>query len=239
MTDTPSHIRHFNGPAANANNPLRASLSKTFDKYRDDPKEEPDEINIEGAQALLNDLDIDVSDVSALIFSQIVSSPSLGKITRQGFVDGWTNANIDSLPRMRNLVASRRSTLGSDKASFKSVYEHTFTLALPSGAKTLPLDDAIEFWRLLFSAPAFEWRTSTTPWLDWWVEFQTGQKTKAVNRDLWKQTLNFARETIKDDSLGFWSEESSWPSVIDEFVEWVKTEKRPSAVAGGEAMDVE
>ena len=60
-----------------------------------------------------------------------------------------------------------------------------------------------------------------------------------MNKDLWRQTLTFAEETVKDDTLGFWSEESSWPSVIDDFVEWVKTEKRAGGGANGDAMEVE
>lgn len=230
--------RFFNNPTNGTGSSLRGSLNKTFDKYRDDPKEEPDEINIEGVSQLLGELQIELDDVGALIFSEIVQSPSLGKITREGFVDGWSDVNIDSQLKMRNLVLQRRSALPTDMSLFKSVYEHTFQLALAPGAKTLPLEMAVEFWKMLFTAPAYEWRTSNTPWLDWWLQFQTEKKTKAVNKDLWKQTLNFSKETMKDDNLTFWTEESSWPSVIDEFVEWVKTEKRPGG-AGGDAMEVE
>ena len=192
---------------------------------------------MEGMSKLLGDIQIGVEDVGALIFSEIVQSPSLGRITREGFIDGWLELNIDSLPRMRTLVVQRRSALSNDKEVFKKVYNHTFQLALPAGSKTLPLELANEFWRMLFTSPGFEWRsTEGTPWLDWWLQFQEAKRTKAVNKDLWKQTLNFANESMKDDSLEFWNEESSWPSVIDEFVGWVKTEKRPVA---GEAMEVE
>nr|POF13940.1 sorting nexin mvp1 [Quercus suber] len=228
---------YFSNPSNNANSATRTNLTKTFDKYRDDPKNEPDEINAEGAQALLGELEIGLDDVGSLIFSEIVSSPTLGKFTREGFVDGWSELNIDTLPKMRNCVLQRRAQLGTDRDIFKSVYNHTFQLALAPGAKTLPLEMATEFWRMLFSEPSFEWHTQHTPWLDWWLEFQDAKQTKAVNRDLWKQTLSFARQTVADDSLAFWNEESSWPSVIDEFVEWVKTEKRPGA--GAEAMEVE
>lgn len=97
---------------------------------------------------------------------------------------------------------------------------------------------------MLFTSPGYEWRSSSgTPWLDWWLEFQESKNTKAVNRDLWKQTLNFARESMRDETLGFWNEESSWPSGIDEFVGWVRAEKRPPAAGGGggggDAMEVE
>ncbi|KAK1052051.1 Scaffold-type E3 ligase [Friedmanniomyces endolithicus] len=230
-------LSFFNNPSTAAANPLRKSLNSTFDKYRDDPRNEPDNIDVGGTSKLLGQLQIELDDVGALIFSDIVSSPSLGKITREGFIDGWAEVNIDSLPKMRNLVLQRRSALPSDRDIFKNVYNHTFTLALAPGAKTLPLEMAVEFWRMLFTPPAYDWRTSSTPWLDWWLEFLPAKKTKAVNKDLWKQTLSFAEQTMRDDSLSFWNEESSWPSVIDEFVEWIKKEKRPGG--GGEAMEVE
>jgi len=58
------------------------------------------------------------------------------------------------------------------------------------------------------------------------------RNTKVINRDLWRQTLTFMLRALEDENLGFWNEESSWPSVIDEFVQWVKVEKR-----GEEAME--
>jgi len=231
---------YFNNPNGAAN-PTRPALSKIFDKYRDNPSEEPDEINIDGLTELLGEMDIEPGDMGALIFSEIVSSPSLGKVTREGFVDGWSELGVDNLPKMKDVCQQRRLTLSQDMGLFKNVYNAAFPLVLPPGSKTLPLEFATEFWTMLFTPPGLEWKSAQgTPWLDWWLEFQQQIKTKAVNRDLWKQTLNFARETLKDDSLSFWSEESSWPSVIDEFVEWVKTEKRPGENGGnGEAMEVE
>jgi DCN1-like protein 1/2 len=227
---------YFNNPTTANTNPTRKSLTTIFDKYRDDPRNEPDLIDAEGTSKLLGDIQIGLDDVGALIFSEIVQSPSLGRITRDGFIEGLTDVGVDSLPRLRNIVLQRRSALPTDRDLFKNVYNHTFTLALAQGAKTLPLEMAIEFWRMLFTAPAYEWKTASTPWLDWWLQFQEEKKTKAVNKDLWKQTLNFAEETVKDDRLSFWNEESSWPSVIDEFVEWIKEEKRPG---GAEAMAVD
>ena len=70
---------YFSNPSANtASNPTRSTLNKTFDRYRDDAKNEPDEINVEGTGKLLSDMQIGLEDVGALIFSEIVQSPSLG-----------------------------------------------------------------------------------------------------------------------------------------------------------------
>jgi DCN1-like protein 1/2 len=211
-------------------------MNKIFDRYRDSPRDEPDEINVEGTGNLLSEMAIGLDDIGALVFSELVQSPSLGKITREGFTDAGMEVNADSVPKLRNAVLQRRSNLKTDRELFKNIYNHTFQLALQQGQKSLGPDEAVEFWRMLFSAAGFEWRTPRTPWLDWWLEFQQTKYKKAINKDLWKQTLNFAEQTLKDESLGFWSEESSWPSVIDDFVEWVRLEKR---AANGDAMEVE
>lgn len=220
---------YFSNPQTGSN-PYRTALSKIFDKYRDDPKNAPDEINVQGTSQLLSELEIDLSDVGALVFSELVQSPSLGVITRDEFVNGLGDMRVDSLPKLRNIVLQRRSQLSSDKDVFKNVYNHTFILALQERQKALPMEMATEFWKMLFTAPALDWSTATTPWRELWLTFYEEKIKKAVNKDLWKQTLNFAIETMKDDTLGFWSEESSWPSVIDEFVEWVKEKKNSDAM---------
>jgi DCN1-like protein 1/2 len=226
-------ISFFNQPVASNTSSNRAAVTKIFDKYRDNPKEAPDEINLEGTGTLLGDLKIDITDVGALVLFELVQSPSLGVITRQGCVDGLAAANADSLPKISAIVEQRRSQLPSGGDAFRAVYNHTFALGLQERQKSLAMEMALEFWKLLFSTPAFDWRTDSTPWREWWLEFYEAKIKKAVNKDLWKQTLVFALETVKDDSMSFWSEESSWPSVIDEFVAWVK-EKRGK---GAEAMD--
>lgn len=215
-------------------------MSKTFDKYRENPTEEPDEINVEGTGKLLADMDISLEDIGSLVFSELVQSPSLGKITREGFLEGVSDVGADSLAKLRTVIIQRRSALSSDRTLFKNVYFHTFTLALQANQKAVQPDVALEFWQLLFSSSGLEWRTARVPWLEWWCEYQEEKYKKAINKDLWRQTLAFAEKTMKDESLSFWSEESSWPSVIDDFVGWVKEEKwNGQGVGGGDAMEVE
>lgn len=72
----------------------KAALGKIFDKYREDPKEEPNEINVEGTMQMMQDLGVDVADVGSFVFAELVKSPSLGKMVRSEFVKslsttGW------------------------------------------------------------------------------------------------------------------------------------------------------
>jgi hypothetical protein len=113
---------------------------------------------------------------------------------------------------------------------FKRVYKYTFTIAKATGQKAVALEAAIAYWDLLFDSKlsAVKWQSPNTPWLEYWTEFLTNSYKKSVNKDMWNETLKFAQLTVQDEAMSFWNEESSWPSVIDEFVEWIKTEKRPA-----------
>jgi DCN1-like protein 1/2 len=81
-------VRYFqSGSTSSGSTANKGTLNKLFDKYREDVAGEPDEVNIEGTMQLLNDIDVSPDDVGALIFSEMVKSPSLGRLTRTEFVD--------------------------------------------------------------------------------------------------------------------------------------------------------
>jgi len=218
----------------------KSTLNKLFDKYRDDVANEPDEIGIDGTMEMLADMDISPDDVGALVFSELVKSPSLGKLTRTEFVDSLAALGINDVTKMRDLVLQRRASLAdaSFRPTFKSIYKHTFLLARQPGQKAVALEVATVYWRLLLTSPSLEWSTSSTPWLEWWIEFVQEKYKKSVNKDMWDQTLVFAEKSLADENLSFWSEDSAWPGVIDEFVEYVKTDKR-AGQSVGDAMEVE
>lgn len=121
-----------------------------------------------------------------------------------------------------------KTNLPVSKELYTKVYNHTFQLAKSGNQKSIPLELASAYWELLFTSPlsAVRWTTDSSPWVQWWIEYLTTEWKRSVNKDVWTQTLKFAQLTLEDEQLTFWTEESSWPSVVDEFVEWVKREKR-------------
>lgn len=129
---------------------------------------------------------------------------------------------VDTISKQKSYIANQTALLSSDITLFKRVYKHTFVCSKEKGHKALPLDNAIVYWQMLFSPPGMKWVTPTTNWLDLWVEFLQKKWAKSVNKDMWNQTLEFSLKTMQDESLSFWSEDGAWPSVIDEFVAYVK-----------------
>lgn len=129
-----------------------------------------------------------------------------------------------------------REALTSSVEVFRRVYRQTFVIARPPGSKVLPLDQALDYWRLLLSPPSLSWNTSSTPWLDWWLECLEQRWKKSVSKDMWDQTGNFILKTLEDEDLSFWSEEGSWPGVVDEFVAFVRQRRTEGKEA--DPMDV-
>ena len=134
-------------------------------------------------------------------------------------------------------MKSLKERLPSNSAVYTPVYTYTFQLAKTGTQKAVPLETASAYWELLFTSPLSEvkWTTGSSPWCAWWIEFLNTQWKRSINKDVWNQTLKFARLALRDEAMSFWSEEASWPSVIDEFVGWVRKEKRQGA--GAERME--
>lgn len=228
--------RFYNNPNASssASNGTRKALDQIFDKYRTNPKESPNELDIEGTGRLLEDLGIELDNCAALYFFEFTKSPQLGVITRDGFTSGpLVDAGCDTPDKIRRHIYDQLITNNGTLEQYKAVYNHTFTLLIEDRKKAIDLEQAEAFWRILTDSNVGQpWTPKNgTDFLPMWLEFLNSKWQKAVNRDLWRQTLSFMLKAVQDESLSFWTEESSWPSVIDDFVLWVKVEKR------GEAME--
>lgn len=220
-------------------------LNQMFDKYRDNPKDSPDKISISGTMKYFEDLSISLDSIAVLVISELLQSPTMGDITRDGFVQGWYTHAAQSLPSQRKIVDEQLATLPqptqrlNPHGLFRRVYKHTFEIALPDGQKVVPLEMAIEYWKLLFSPQGFDWTSGrhSPPWLPLWTQFLQDKYKKSVNKDLWQQTLLFALKTVDDPSLNWWNQESSWPAVIDDFVQHMQ-QLRAFEGLNGDGMEI-
>lgn len=204
-------------------------MAKLFERYRDPGNDEKDTIGIDGTMAYLTELGVDLENASSLIPLEIAQAPALGEMTKEEFINGWKAVGettaVDTVAKQKSYVANQAAILSLDFNLFKRVYKHTFICSKEKGQKALPLENAIVYWQLLFSPPGMKWVTASTNWLDLWLEFLQKKWTKSVNKDMWNQTFEFFQKSMHDESLSFWSEDGAWPSVIDDFVAYVK-EKR-------------
>ncbi len=43
---------------------------------------------------------------------------------------------------------------------------------------------------------------------------------------MWDQTGVFVQKCLEDESMGWWSEDGAWPSVLDDFVGYVRERRK-------------
>lgn len=208
----------------------------------------PDIIGVSGAQQYLTDLRLSPDQYEVLLLQTLLGCSTLATFERPKFTAGWAHQAATTpekqLVALQKLTQTQTQTTAAsalaapvldatgpqtaaNESLFKRVYRHTFVLALPTdvpNVRLVPFDTAVEFWRLLLGpqSPGLRWVGSKkkTPFLEWWIEFLE-KGGKAVNKDLWLQTLAFAEKSAVDEDLGFWEEDAAWPGVVDEFVAWV------------------
>ncbi|KAI4263592.1 MAG: hypothetical protein L6R42_001261 [Xanthoria sp. 1 TBL-2021] len=174
----------------------------------------------------LQDLGLSLEEPVVLAILIELAAPTMGELTRSGFVEGWKRLRASTLTDQKSTLPTLRTSLSSSpQGLFRQTYKHTFRLALAPGQRSLPLETALEYWRLLLSPPAINWNTKTTPWLDYWIEYLTTKWKKGVSKDMWEQTAVFAGKSLEDETMGWWSEDGAWPGCLDEFVGFVR-EKR-------------
>ncbi|RYO36154.1 hypothetical protein AA0111_g2862 [Alternaria arborescens] len=216
------------GGGAQASSAAKANLTKLFDRYQEAGAPDKDIVGVEGTMRYFEETGVDAEGLEALAALEIVQAPTMGEMSRDGFVKGWSERSCDTVDKQKAYLKNVKSELSDNKELFTRVYKYTFTIAKPTDQRAVPLEMAAVYWELLFSSPlsAVKWSSPNTPWLSWWIEFLNTSWKKSVNKDMWNETLKFAQLSLADESMSFWNEESSWPSVIDDFVEFVKKDKR-------------
>lgn len=211
--------------SGNADNGRISAIEKAYDDLvttsRGDSR---DTLSTETAIEYLSGLGVNLENAEMFIVMELVQAPAVGEITRQGFVDGWKSTDLHTFTKtaQKKYVRDLISKLPSDPVYFKKVYRHAFIAGKEASQKALPVENAMEYWKVLFAAPGRPWVGATRDWASLWQTFLTEKWSRSVNKDMWNMTLEFANKTMEDENLRFYSDEDSWPGVIDDFVAWYR-----------------
>ncbi|KAL1875744.1 hypothetical protein VTK73DRAFT_9865 [Phialemonium thermophilum] len=230
------------GQAGQASSKVDTALDKMFDDIRDPSQDEKDVIGVDSMMAYLTSLGVNPESCEIFVVLEIVQAAGFGQITRKGYINGWKATNVAANPSAhKSYVRECIARLSSDPSYFKKVYRHTFIAGKEPDQKALSLENALVYWDLIFSPPGRPWATSKKNWLADWKRFLEEKWKHSVNKDMWNQTLEFANKTMADESLSFWSEDAAWPSVIDQFVLWLREADKQPGGGGtvGASMEVD
>lgn len=194
------------------------ALVALFDKYA---SENPDVILIDGTLAYLEDLGFDPEDPISLTLAYILESPQTGEFHREAFLRVWADLHVSRISEMKAYVEQVREELKTSELFEKFYrYVYEFVRGSDSRIKTIGYEDAILYWQMLFGERP-ELDKCQNRLQQWYAYVLENQRN--ISRDLWNMFLKFIWQVIEQDpeNLSAYDEMSAWPSMVDEYVEWL------------------
>lgn len=193
-------------------------VEQIFARYSD--SNDSSTILIEGTLQYLADLGLDPEDARSLTLAYILKSPQTGEFKRADFVATWAAAGASTLPQMRAHLDARHHDIYADLAQFEQFYRYVFDFVrgADSRAKSIPAADSAAYWRLLLA----EGSDKCALRINQWCEF-VEETARPVSKDTWNMWYKFYAQVVQPDpqALSGYDEMSAWPSMVDEYMEWL------------------
>jgi len=211
-----------------AGRPVEPDVARLFAAYGD-----PDggSMRADGVCRLLDAVGVDPDDVAVLAFAYECGAATACAFSYAEFARGMAALGASSLPDLARGLERLRASVAGDAAYRARLYDFAFPWSLDPPAKRLPAEVAGALWKLLLGAEGW-------PLTDAWIAFACGgvgggdaapatQSTTTVSRDLWTQTLQFARSVAVD--MANFDGDGAWPSALDSFAARVAAASRAGA----------
>lgn len=154
------------------------------------------------------DLNLDVMDISIIILFYKLNCTEKYKIYTSEFLR-FRELNIFSFQEMKEKIPRFKQELKSQKY-LKKFYEFCFKYFKEPNQKIISYELAVDIWKLLDKF--FRYNKE-------WCEFILTRHKKSITLDQFKQYLEFTIEGIESYN----HEYSSYPIIIDDFVEFKKS----------------
>lgn len=147
-----------------------------------------------------------------------------GTITKEEWRKGMAKLGASTVSELKARIPSLRADIKRD-AAFKPFFEWVYGFSAEPDQKTPSLEIVQALTPILLKDRGW-------PLLDLWMEFLSKQR-RTVPKDTWKMLVTFMTSIKADCSNYDEDETSSWPVMLDEFVDFVRKSKGSAAASGG------
>mmetsp|Transcript_27546 Transcript_27546/g.39440 ORF Transcript_27546/g.39440 Transcript_27546/m.39440 type:complete len:271 (+) Transcript_27546:136-948(+) len=217
-TSSRSSRKASSSSSSRVNNQLAAS-SKLFDAYCDH-ENDPTVINMEGIEKLCEHVGIDpMKDTRILVLLwKLNASEKPGHVTKEEWIKGCEKLGIDSIDKIKRMLPSLETGF-IDEDDFKEFYKFVFQFNREGTHRTLDKGLVTALQELVLKDRIDEKRLAT--WVDF-LESQQNENYSRITLDQWISFFDFCLE-CEDLETDYDEVNSAWPVLIDEYVEYMKT----------------
>ncbi|RPB14558.1 hypothetical protein P167DRAFT_572288 [Morchella conica CCBAS932] len=227
-------------PKKRANTPFSLRTCENWFESLEDP-ESPGNITYRTIPAWLEELGVSAEGVVFYVIAWICKAKQTFTISREEFLYGMNTLVADSnealvrkLPSMLKEVSPSHSN-----KTFDTFYKFCFNYFKPADVKNITMEVAQELFTSLLDVNRYSlsWTPSEEnanecgekegdfPHRKAFVDFLGQSSLQVITRDQYEQFLPFNKH-VPWDLVGFNEEESTWPTLMDNYIAWRK-EKCP------------
>eukprot|EP01103_Thecamoeba_quadrilineata_P005021 TRINITY_DN14877_c0_g1_i1.p1 TRINITY_DN14877_c0_g1~~TRINITY_DN14877_c0_g1_i1.p1 ORF type:complete len:275 (+),score=51.90 TRINITY_DN14877_c0_g1_i1:52-876(+) len=191
-------------------------LEELYSKYAD--QDDLEHIGPDNMIRFCKDIDIDPENVVMLVMAWHLEAQVMGYFSKQEFIRGFQKLRIDSLAKIKSQIKVMQDEL-EDQEKFREIYRFAFSYAKEKGQKVVDIQTASLFLHLFLGGEKYPHTAN-------FIKFLQEENThwKGINADQWMVFLEFSRTVAPD--LSNYDEESAWPVIYDEFVEWSRAQTK-------------
>ena len=180
-------------------------LGVIFDSFLD-----PSETNALDLGRFFDEIKMDGAGIPGFVLAWKLDCKTVGVITKQEFVNTFSELRVDTLSGIANLLDQFVKSLKSADV-FREMYKWVFKyLKGPGLKKTLEKNELLfTIWPILLPSEKYP---LTGPFFKYMESIDGG-----VSLDLWNMTFEFVN-SVQADLSNYDAESGAWPTVIDNFV---------------------
>ncbi|XP_059635439.1 uncharacterized protein LOC132277617 [Cornus florida] len=175
-------------------------------------------IDPEGIEALCSDLGVDHTDVRILMLAWKMNAEKQGYFSLHEWRKGLKALQVDSIRKLKKALPELEKEVRMHQ-NFEEFYAYAFRYSLTEEKqKYIDIESICELLNLVLGS-------QFRPQVDKFTEYLKVQNEyKMINIDQWKGFLRFCSE-ISFPDLQNYDLSEAWPSILDNFVEWMREEK--------------
>ncbi|KAK2646672.1 hypothetical protein Ddye_021867 [Dipteronia dyeriana] len=189
-------------------------VENMFYKYANDGIIDPD-----GIMTLCEDLKMEHTDIRILMLAWKLKAAKLGYFTQDEWKTGLKTLQVDTLTKLRKAVSELEKEVNTS-SNLLEFYSFAFRYHLTEERqKNVDMETSCELLNLILGS---EYRSQ----VDLLINYLKIQSDfKVINLDQWVGFLRFFEE-ISFPDLENYDDTQAWPTILDNFVEWLKEKRR-------------